>query len=85
MAVNEGRRRLQLLLSASSGGLCLLLMLAVLAIYGTPYNHKWWLAMAVILALAVGLPRLLARPVEWVMEGYGLGAGTTGDRQRRAA
>jgi len=38
-----------------------------------------------ILALAVGLPRLLARPVEWVMEGYGLGAGTTGDRQRRAA
>lgn len=85
MAASEGRRRLQLLLSALSGSLCLLLMLAVLVVYGAPYNHMWWLAMTAILALAIALPRFLARPVEWVMDGYRQGAETASDRPKRAA
>lgn len=86
MAGNAGRRRLQLLLSAMSGGFCLVLMVAVLAVYGRPYNGAWWWIMAAILLLAVVVPRALARPVEWVIEGYREGdVAPAGSQRKRAA
>lgn len=67
---SEGRRRLALLLSATSGGLCALAMAAVLVVYGTPYNPLWWGVMAAVLVAAVLVPRALAPAVEWVIDGY---------------
>ena len=66
----EGRRRLTLVLCGTSGGLCALMMAAVLLVYGTPYNGKWWLVMGVILVAAATLPRLVVPAIEWVIQGY---------------
>lgn len=70
MSKTVGRRRLRILLCATTGTLCLLLMAAVLLIYGKPYNPFWWLVMAVILAGAFTVPSAFAGPIEWVLEGY---------------
>ncbi len=67
---NEGRRRLALLMSATSGALCALAMIVVLVVYGTPYNPVWWGVMAAILVAAVLVPRALVPAVEWVIDGY---------------
>jgi len=67
---SEGRRRLALLMSATSGSLCALAMVVVLVVYGTPYNPLWWGVMAAILVAAVLVPRALAPAVEWVIDGY---------------
>jgi hypothetical protein len=67
---HDGRRRLALLLCGVSGGTCALMMAAVLLAYGTPYAAKWWIVMAVILAAASTLPRLLVPAIEWVIDGY---------------
>lgn len=55
---------------AAAGGLCAALMVIVLKVYGTPYNVAWWLVMAIILVGACVTPRFLARPLEWVLDGY---------------
>lgn len=70
MSRKEGRRRFGLLFGAASGGICAVLMALVLVLYGAPYRGVWWLVMAAILVAACLVPRLLARPVEWVLEGY---------------
>ena len=85
MSNNLGRQRLQLLLSSLSGGLCLLLMAAVLVLVGRPYNSLWWWVMAAILALALVLPRFLARPIEWVIAGYQEALGPIGGQRQHAA
>ena len=80
-----GRQRLQLLLSALSGGFCLGLMLAVLAVYKKPYNGNWWWIMAAILVLAIIAPRFLVRAVEWVIEGYRQAEKPGDGQEKRAA
>jgi hypothetical protein len=66
----EGRKRFGLVFGAAAGGLCAMLMALVLLVYGTPYNGTWWLVMAVILVAAIAAPRVLVRPLEWVLDGY---------------
>ncbi|MFQ5958943.1 MAG: hypothetical protein ACE5LF_06190 [Alphaproteobacteria bacterium] len=66
----EGRRRLGLLLSGVSGGLCVLAMGAALVFLGTPWNPMWWWVMAAVLVAALVLPRALVPAVEWVIDGY---------------
>lgn len=73
----EGRRRVGLLLSGISGGLCVLAMAAVLIVVGAPYNPMWWLVMAAILVAALAVPRALIPAIEWVIEGY-----REGERER---
>jgi len=70
MRGSQGRRRLRILLGATAGFLCLLLMAIVLVFYGPPYNPLWWLIMAIILIGACAITPVLARPIEWVIEGY---------------
>lgn len=67
---NTGRRRLRVLLGASSGATCALAMAIVLIVYGAPYDPMWWWVMALILAAAFLAPALLAFPIEWVIRGY---------------
>ena len=71
---NQGRRRLGILLSTMSGGLCGLAMIAVLIGYGTPYNSYWYWIMAGILGAAFFCPLLLLPAVEWVIKGYAIDA-----------
>ena len=59
-----------LALSLSGGLACAGLMALVLIFYGPPWNPMWWWVMAAILILAFALPRLLAYPIEWIMDGY---------------
>ena len=66
----EGRRRLQIVLGTLGGAGYVALMAIVLKIYGTPYNPRWWWVMAAILVAILLAPRLLARPLEWIVEGY---------------
>jgi hypothetical protein len=70
MHSTEGRRRLGLLLSLLGGTSCAIAMALVLLLYGTPYKPLWWLVMAVILIAVTLLARFVARPIEWVIEGY---------------
>lgn len=70
MSRREGRRRFGLVFGAAAGGLCAALMVIVLKVYGTPYNAVWWPVMAIILVAACAAPRFLARPIEWVLDGY---------------
>jgi hypothetical protein len=65
-----GRKRLAIVLGTLSGVACAFTMLLVLIFYGAPYNPLWWWVMGAILLGAFVLPSLLARPVEWIMEGY---------------
>ena len=67
---NQGRRRLTLLLCGLSGVSCTILMVAVLLLYGFPYDLRWWWVMAGILVASFALPRALVFAIEWVMEGY---------------
>ena len=67
---NKGRRRLTLLLCGLSGVSCTVLMVAVLFMYGFPYDLNWWWVMAAILVASFVLPRALVFAIEWVMEGY---------------
>ncbi len=66
----EGRKRFGLVVGATSGLVCAILMALVLVVYGTPYNGVWWLIMLVILFAACVGPRLLVYPLEWVLDGY---------------
>lgn len=65
-----GRRRLTVLLCGLSGSLCTLLMVAILVLYGRPYDLNWWWVMGGILIASFTLPRLLVYAIEWVVEGY---------------
>jgi len=67
---SSGRLRLTLLLCGLSGFICAAMMVAVLLLYGKPYDPMWWWVMAGILAAAVILPRGLVAAIEWVMAGY---------------
>ena len=69
-ALQEGRRRLRLLLgslgtAASAGAMGL-----VLVFYGLPYNPLWWAAMAAVLVAAGIVSGLCAPAVEWAAKGY---------------
>ena len=70
MNLVEGRRRLRLTLVSLSGGLCSVLMIVVLLVYGTPYNPLWWPIMAVILVAAWVGPWLIVPLLDWVLRGY---------------
>ena len=66
----EGRRRLGIVLGATSGALCALAMATVLVFYGPPVDWIWWAVMAVILVAAFLVPRILTPLFEWAVEGY---------------
>lgn len=66
----KGRWRLTVLLCGLSGFSCALAMLAVLLLYGLPYDALWWWIMGGILAAAFVLPRALVFAIEWVIAGY---------------
>lgn len=66
----EGRRRLSILLCSLSGISCAVLMVAVLLLYGSPYNSLWWGVMAAVLVAAFLLPLTLVSAIEWVIDGY---------------
>lgn len=68
--IGVGRRRLIIALCGSSAALCSALMVAVLVVYGTPYNPLWWWVMVAILLAAAILPVVLVWPIEWVIAGY---------------
>jgi predicted lysophospholipase L1 biosynthesis ABC-type transport system permease subunit len=70
MSKSEGGRRLGLVLGATGGLLCALLMALLLLVYGAPYNDLWWWVMLAILIAAFVVPRLLVGPLEWVFDGY---------------
>lgn len=67
---NKGRRRLSILLCGLSGATCIASMIAVLLLYGTPYNSLWWWIMVAIVIAAFLLPLALVSAIEWVMDGY---------------
>lgn len=68
--VKTGRQRLSLLLCGLSVSSCIVLMAAVILLYGAPYNPVWWWVMAAIVFAALVLPLGLVSAIEWVMEGY---------------
>lgn len=70
VSVTRGRQRLALLLCGLSVSSCLLLMAAVVLLYGAPYNPIWWWVMAAIVFASLVLPLALVRAIEWVMDGY---------------
>lgn len=67
---SKGRLRLTILLCSLSGFSCAILIVAVLLLYGMPYDLRWWWWMGGVLAAAFILPRALVVAIEWVMEGY---------------
>lgn len=67
---SKGRKRLTALLCGLSGTSCAALMVAVVLIYGRPYNPQWWWIMGAILIAAFLLPLTLVPAIEWVMDGY---------------
>ncbi len=70
LSTSRGRPRLRILLGGLNGGFCLIAMVLVLLLYGTPYDPIWWPVMAAILAAAFLLPSLLVPAIEWVIDGY---------------
>jgi len=84
MNKSEGRRRLQIVLGTLGGVVCVAMMAIVLKIYGSPYDPRWWWVMAGILIAAILAPRVLARPVEWIVDGYcGVKGTAPGDAGQR--
>jgi len=70
LSKTRGRRRLRILLGSLSGGACLVAMVLVLLLYGSPYDPIWWPVMAAVLAAACLLPSLFVPAIEWVIDGY---------------
>ena len=65
-----GRKRLRVLLCATSGLACAAAMAIFMSLHGLPYDPIWWWVMGLILVLASILPRWYALAVEWVIAGY---------------
>ncbi|HTZ81327.1 MAG TPA: hypothetical protein VMC10_25680 [Stellaceae bacterium] len=80
---SKGRWRLQIVLGTLGGIGYVALMALVLKINGAPYNPRWWWVMAAILVAILMAPRLLAPPLEWIIEGY-CGGDAPPDAKRQA-
>lgn len=70
MNKTEGRRRLQIVLGTVGAIGYVAIVAVILKINGPPYNSRWWWVMAAILVAAILAPRVLAPPLEWIVEGY---------------